>query len=55
VIKEKKQMPEKITEGLNKIQTILNYPHESWPFRCSLSAKEIKTIHDLIERIKNEI
>jgi len=47
-------MSEEMIKKLNKIQTILSYPYESWPFRCSLSAKEIKTIHDLIEEIKNE-
>jgi len=47
-------MSEEMIKKLNKIQTILSYPYKGWPSRCSLSVKEIKTIHDLIEEIKNE-
>jgi hypothetical protein len=47
-------IPEKVIEKLSKIQDMLTVPYENWPLRCSLSPKEVETIYNLIEEIKNE-
>jgi hypothetical protein len=47
-------IPEEVIKKLNRIQAILSSPYENWPLRCSLSPKEVETIYNLIEEIKNE-
>jgi hypothetical protein len=45
---------EEVIKKLNKIQDMLMVLYEDWPLRCSLSPKEVKTIYNLIEEIKDE-